>query len=91
MEPINLTPSPFVASIIRWLIALVGGWAVGHGFVSAEQLTGLSPDLINSLGVVAALGALGWSQWQKLHQAKQVAAAKGASPAAGGVSQAVKS
>jgi hypothetical protein len=43
-----------ILGAVRSILAVVGGWAVGHGYVSGDQLTLIS-------GAVAAIVPLVWS------------------------------
>jgi len=56
-----------VLGATRAILAAVGGWAVGQGYITADQLT-----LIG--GAVAALISLGWSLTAHTDKAKVAAA-----------------
>lgn len=65
------TPSPipsYVASILRTVGGIVGGYLIGKGYITAEQ----APEIG---GGVLALIVAGWGLYQKLSAHKALTAA----------------
>lgn len=51
-----------LATIIRWLLALVAGWLVSKGIFTQDQVDNWMPELVT--GIVLALIPLLWSLWR---------------------------
>lgn len=64
MEPTTPSAVPsYVAAIIRTLLGVLGGWLIGKGYVTADQLPELG-------GILLGAATLIWSIAHKVNVAK---------------------
>lgn len=62
-------------SAIRWAMGTLGAFLVARGFLSADDVSAISPQIQEALGGLVSAAALGWGAYQK-QQAAHVTAAK---------------
>ncbi len=68
-------PDSGTAGQLRNVIALVGGVLVTAGYLKSDQLSPLTGDLIQLVGILAPIAAGVWSYFNKLRVTKTIVAA----------------